>query len=140
MKFKLAEIKLTHENLCMIAKKKIPIKLSRAISQNILVFQPEATFFDIERMKLIEQYAKKNADGSYKTKDGCHVFEENKEKWDKGIKELSDEEVEIDIFIIPESILDLLEDTEKYEILTAAELIAIDFMLEKPVEEVEPKA
>lgn len=140
MKIKLAEIKSRHQALCMIGNKKLPIKLSYAISKNILILQKEAETLEKERIKLLEQYAQKDEAGKPKITDGHYELGNNEEKVNEEFKAFMNSEEEFDVYTVPVEVVDLLEDP-RYDILTPAELISIDFMLEQPqavTEEVEP--
>lgn len=137
MKIKLAEIKARHKNLCTLGNKKLPVKVSYAISKNIMKLQEEAETLEKERVKLAEQYAVKGEDGNPKVINNSYVMEENQEEFTKEYRELLDTETEIMIYTIPEDVIECMDDA-RYDVLTPAELIALDFMLEHP--EAEPKA
>lgn len=143
MKIKLAEIKNRHQALCMLGSRKFPIKLSYAIGKNILKLQEETDFIEKARVKLVEQYAEKEEDGSCKIVDGHYELGENEQKLNEEFMEFMNSEVEVAVYTVPEAILETMEDV-RYDALTPAELIALDFMLEHPqetvVEEIEPKA
>lgn len=143
MKIKLAEVRNRHQALCMIGDKKLPIKLSYAVGKNIMKFQEELESIEAARIKLVEQYAKKSEDGSFEMKDGHYDVGENEQKLKEEFTEFLNTETDIDIHTVPEGIVENMEEA-RYDALTPAELIALDFMLEEPqkntIDEAEPKA
>lgn len=143
MKIKLAEIKSRHQALCMIGNKKLPIKLSYAIGKNILKLQEEWGAIEKARIKLVEQYAEKDDNGACKMSDGRYDVGENEQKLNEEYAEFLNSETELTVYTVPEAIMETMEDV-RYDALTPAELIALDFMLEHPqetvTEETEPKA
>lgn len=142
MKIKLAEIKNRHQTLCMLGNKKLPIKLSYAVGKNILKLQEEVNSIEEARIKLVQQYAEKDENGSFKMKDGHYDVGENEQKLNKEFIEFLNTETDIDIKTVLAEIVENMEDA-RFDALTPAELIALDFMLEYPqeiAEEAEPKA
>lgn len=137
MKIKLAEVKVRYKTLCSLANKKLPVKVSYAISKNIMKLQEETETLEKERVKLAEQYAVKGEDGEPKVIDNSYVMEENQEAFAKEYQEFLDTETEVMIYTIPEDVMECMDDS-RYDVLTPAELIALDFMIEHP--EAEPKA
>lgn len=137
MKFKLAEVKVRHQTLCNLGNKKLPVKVSYAISKNIMKLQEEVETLEKERVKLAEQYAVKGEDGKPKVINNSYVMEENQEVFAKEYQEFLDTETEIMIYTIPEELIECMDD-DRYDVLTPAELVALDFMIEHP--EAEPKA
>lgn len=131
MKFKLAEIKSRHQSLCMIGNKKLPIKISYAVGKNIMELQKELESIEKARIKLVEQYAEKEEDGTCKVVDGHYELGDNEQKLNEEFMEFMNSETEITVHTVPEAILETMEDV-RYDALTPAELIAIDFMLEHP--------
>ena len=141
MKIKLAEIKSRHQSLCMIGNKKLPINISYAVGKNIMKLQEELESIEKARIKLVEQYAEKEEDGTCKVVDGHYELGDNEQKLNEEFMEFMNSETEITVHTVPEAILETVEDV-RYDALTPAELIALDFMLEHPqdiTEEVETR-
>ena len=138
MKIKLAEVKTRHRSLCLLGNKKLPIKLSYAIGKNIMKLQGEMEDIEKARINLIQQYAEKEGDGTYKVVDGHYELGDNAEKFSDEYKEFLDTEQEIDIRTVPEEVVESMDDS-RYDVLTVAEMIALEFMLEKPIEQAEPE-
>lgn len=138
MKLSLLEVKQKYTVLNNLGDKKLPVKLSYAIGRNFLRLKEEVDVIDSTVKSLLEQHAekdengipKKRENGTYEIIDETHV--------DAEYKKFLKEEVEVTIHTVPESVLEEMEDG-RYDVLTIAEIVALDFMLEKP-EEVEPKA
>lgn len=140
MKIKLVEVKNRHQALCMLGSKKLPIKLSYAVGKNILKLQEELDAIEKARIKLVEQYAEKDESGACKMQDGHYDVGDNEQKLNEEYAEFLKTETDITVYTVPEELLDTLEDA-KYDALTPAELIALDFMLEHPapVPEAKPR-
>lgn len=136
MKIKLAELKTRHQSLCVLGNKKLPIKLSYAIGKNIMKLQSEVDDIEKARINLLEQYAEKNEDGTCKKENGHYQLGDNKQAFADEYNEFLDAEQEIDIYTVPEEVVESMDDS-RYDVLTVAELIALEFMLEKPIEQVE---
>lgn len=131
MDLTLGEIRDKYKVFVAISSKKLPIKLSYAISKNLSVLEKEANLIDDNRIKLAEAYAEKNPDGTpIIDKDKCYVIDEavlpsiNKE-----ITEYYRTVTSIDICKANIKELDKLEDS-RYDALSPAEISALDFMLE----------
>ena len=135
MKIKLAEIKSRHQLLCMIGDKKLPIKISHAVGKNILKLQEELEAIEKARIKLVEQHAEKEEDGTCKIVDGHYELGDNEQKLNEEFMEFMNSEVEVAVYTVPEAILETMEDV-RYDALTPVEVIALDFMLEHPQETV----
>ncbi len=89
-----------------IINKKIPHKLFFAISQNIAAFETPAKIYMTE----IEKVDKEN-------------IEE--------MTELLGIENEIVIQTVPEKVLDIMDESSKFDALSGPEFMAIDFMIER---------
>ena len=143
MKIKLGEIKSRHQALCMVGNKNLPVKLAYAIGKNIIKLQEETENIEKTRIKLVQHYAEKDENGEFIIKDERYDVGKNGELLNKEFAELLDTETEVSIHTITEDVLELLEN-ERYDVLSPAEMIAIDFMIENPqgtvTEETEPKA
>lgn len=137
MKIKLAEVKARLQILCKLGDKKLPVKISYAISKNIMQLQEESDALEKARIQLVEQFAEKDEDGKPKVIDNAYVMNGDKEKCMKEYQEFLEMEAEIMIYTVSEEILENMDDT-RYDVLTPAELVGLDFMIEHP--EAEPKA
>lgn len=126
---KLKEVIQRNQQLNTISDKRLPVKISYAIAKNAQTLQKEAELIEKERIKLLEQYAEKDEDGNPKTDGGNYVLGDNMEKYTEEYKEYLDTDVEVDIHKFPETELDKLDDP-RYDVLTATELAALEFMLE----------
>lgn len=135
MDLTLGEIRDKYKVFVAISSKKLPIKLSYAISKNLSVLEKEANLIDDNRIKLAEAYAEKNPDGT-------PIIDENKRyvineaalpSLNKEIAEYYRTVTSIDICKANIKELDKLEDS-RYDALSPAEILALDFMLEDIIE------
>lgn len=112
-----------------LAKKRLPVKIGYAISRNLNNMDGILNSYEDARLKLIDQYAEKNEDGTMKIKDNVAVIApENSKAFSEAIDELLAIENEIDIHTIN---FDEVEkcDTDKYDSLTTADLMTLDIMI-----------
>lgn len=114
-------------------KKVLPVKLSYAISKNSIMLQNEVKFYIEERNKLVDTYVKKDDDGEPESKEGQYVFETSEDKKAFLLEQKNLEELEVELSeIIRKVNIQIIEEMgEKYDTLTAEDLLAIDFMLEE---------
>ena len=131
MDLTLGEIRDKYKVFVAISSKKLPIKLSYAISKNLSVLEKEANLIDDNRIKLAEAYA-----------EGTPIIDENKcyvineaalPSLNKEIAEYYRTVTSIDICKANIKELDKLEDS-RYDALSPAEISALDFMLEDIIE------
>ena len=133
MDLTLGEIRDKYKVFVAISSKKLPIKLSYAISKNLSVLEKEANLIDDNRIKLAEAYAEKNPDGTpIIDENKCYVINEAAlPSLNKEIAEYYRTVTSICKANIKE--LDKLEDS-RYDALSPAEISALDFMLEDIIE------
>ena len=114
------------KRLAEIAQKQLPVKASYAIAKNIGKIEAELILYNKERQKLLEQYGSRGEDSELIIGDnGSLAIEKSDIKdWNKAITELLNIESEIVIHKFP---IEALEGT----IMTASELILIDYMIEE---------
>ena len=133
MKMKLGEIRGKLEGLLKITGKTFPAKVSYAIAKNSKLLEMEYKDLEEQRMKICESYADKDEDGKAVTqeKDGnmVYVFSgKAQEQLNKEYAELLEEKIEIDIHTIDAAELDKCEKSERFDIPTAADYMAMEFM------------
>lgn len=135
MDLTLGEIRDKYKVFVVISSKKLPIKLSYAISKNLSVLEKEANLIDDNRIKLAEAYAEKNPDGTpIIDKNKCYVINEAAlPSLNKEITEYYRTITSIDICKANIKELDKLEES-RYDALSPAEISALDFMLEDIME------
>lgn len=135
MDLTLGEIRDKYKVFVVISSKKLPIKLSYAISKNLSVLEKEANLIDDNRIKLAEAYAEKNPDGTpIIDKNKCYVINEaTLPSLNKEIAEYYRTITSIDICKANIKELDKLEES-RYDALSPAEISALDFMLEDIME------
>ena len=133
MKMKLGEVKGRFAGLLKISEKTFPAKVSYAIARNLKLLEKEYKDLEEQRMKICESYADKDEDGKAITqeKDGntVYVFSgKAQEQLNKEYAELLDEEIDIDIHTVDAGELDKCEESERFDIPTAADYMAMEFM------------
>lgn len=108
-----------------ISSRKLPVKVSYAISKNISKVERELKHYNKERQKLIEEYCLKEDDGTLKITDRNYDIDpERLEDFNKEINELQEIEVEMDIHKFNIELLNSYE-------MSPGELMCIDFMIEE---------
>ena len=135
MELTLGDIRNKYQAYVAISSKKLPIKLSYAISKNLSALEKEANLIDNNRIKLAEAYAEKNPDGTPAIDENkCYVINEAAlPSLNKEIAEYYRTVISIDICKADIKELDKLEDS-RYDALSPAEISALDFMLEDATE------
>lgn len=125
-------MKLSNKKMIEFAKvdfasKKLPVKLAYALSLNIEAIRGALKVYDGQRMKLVEEYAKKDTDGKPVIEDNNFVVEDMA-KWMAAIDELLATEAEVTITTIT---LDDLEkcDSPDFDSLSVEELALMNFMI-----------
>lgn len=135
MELTLGDIRNKYQAFVAISSKRLPIKLSYAISKNLSALEKEANLIDNNRIKLAEAYAEKNPDGTPAIDENkCYVINEVAlPSLNKEIAEYYRTVTRIDICKADIKELDKLEDS-RYDALSPAEISALDFMLEDATE------
>lgn len=128
MRLTLKEILDKYQVISSITSKKLPIKLSYAISKNMVVLESEAKVIDDNRIKLAQTYAEKNEDGTPKIIDHSYVISDL-ESFNKELNEYYKSETDIEVCKIDSNELDKLDDP-RYDTLTPSEIMALQFMFE----------
>jgi hypothetical protein len=122
------EIEL-YQNLSKLAVKKLPPALSYAISKNMKTMEEDIEIIEKKRMELIETYCTKNDDGTAKTENGTYDLGENKVKFITEYEEYLNSNTELNVRKVGFTELEKTE-SDRYDVFTAEEIKAIDFMLE----------
>jgi hypothetical protein len=137
MKIKLGELKEILERLYIVQSKKFPVKISYAMSKNLKNLSDEFNSFENQRKKLCEEYANKDGMGKpivVENADGSKLYdmaEETLEEFGKELNSLCEMEVDVDISEASISELDACDKNERYDIPTAVDLRAMEFMLKE---------
>lgn len=132
MKIKLGELKEMVTGLYAIQGKKFPVKISYAIAKNVKKLAEEHADYEKQRIKLCEEFANKDNDGNPILIDGKYdIPEQNLEEFNDSVNELRDAEIDVDIHFVSFSELDKCDTNERYNIPTASDISAMEFMLEE---------
>lgn len=127
MKLTLREITNKYQALKTLIDKKMPARLSYAISRNLVTIEEETKNIDDSRIKIAETYAEKNEDGTCKI-IGNHYVISDIEAFNAEIENFYNTEIEINICVIDSYEINKLEDP-RYDVLTPSEITTLDFML-----------
>ena len=130
MKMTLIEAINRQRILVEFANKKLPYKLAYAISKNLVKLQSEVEIIEASRKNIIDTYSVKDENGESIVEDNHYKIEDGKvEEFNAEIQNLMLTETEVDITTVPESVLDL--DDSRFDALTVAQIVALDFMIEQ---------
>lgn len=93
------------------------------LNKNVSELNKVISIYEDSRQKIIEKYCDKNEEGKPLIENGCYVFKEKNEEFNKDFNDLNDIENEVEIETMT---LDELEDIK----LNNAEFNAIKFLIE----------
>ena len=131
MKIRLGGLRELTANLYPMQKRTFPVKISYAIMRNIEALEKEFSSFEEQRIELCKTYANKDSDGNPVIKDGAYdIPPDVREDFNNELKELSDEEIDIDIRMVPAKEFEKCEQADRYDIPTGEEFAVLGFMLE----------
>lgn len=128
MQMRLTDVRVRYQNLMQLSAKKLPHKMAYAIAKNLLKLETEFKLIEERRKEMIDTYAQKDEKNEPVLKGNSYDMGENAEAFEKEFKEFLDTETEVDIYMIPSEVLETLEDA-RYDVLTPAEMVALDFMI-----------
>lgn len=113
--------------------KKLPQKISYAITKNIMIFRKEYECYEREFKKLLAKYDKdieKDVDGNMvQNKDGIPVVNGGASKdFYNELNELLGIELDVNIYQISPEVFDY-EDSERYDAMSASEIIQLQSIM-----------
>lgn len=130
MKIKLGGLRELTAELYPMQKKTFPVKISYAIMRNIEALEKEFSSFEKQRIELCKTYANKDSDRNPVIKDGAYdIPDDVREDFNNELKELSDEEVDIDIRTVSAEEFEKCEQADRYDIPTGEDFAVLGFML-----------
>lgn len=114
-------------------EKKLPQKISYAITRNIMLATKEYQVYETQLNKVMNSYADnmvKDDNGNVKTNNiGIPFVEEScREDFNREIEELLNFEIEIEIYTVDESVFDY-DDNGKYDVLTVNDILFLQSIL-----------
>ena len=113
----------------MLGGKHLPVKIAFAIHKNARTIETALKAYDETRKSLIEQYAKKDAEGKPIIEDDKYTIE-NVAEMEADMADLLAEKVEVEIHKVHFDEFAKLDDS-KFDALTVSEMSILDFMIEK---------
>lgn len=128
------EIIANMSSLEQLKMKKLPPRLSMAISVNLKELEKWNDQLEEQRINLLEQYSEKDEAGNpvMDVRDGRKVYRVSEEETRRFAGEYNDlletDIPEVKIMTVAGDILDRLEDP-RYDVLTVAQIAAMEFML-----------
>lgn len=121
------------------ATKKLPQKISYAITKNIMLLRGDYECYDKELKKLFEIYDDKmikdeKGNVKYNQYQIPLIQKEYSEDFDKDLTELLNIKIEIDLYTVDDSVFDY-DDSDKYDCLSPLEIIRLQEIICKHEEE-----
>lgn len=138
MKMTLKKVMEHFNGLNAVGNGAYPISLSYAVSYNLEVLSKELKKYDQARIKLCEQYANKEEDGTpMKITENVNgtaqsvynISDENRKLLEKDMDELLETEVDLDIRTVKMDVLSRCEENARYDIPSVATVNQLMFML-----------
>jgi hypothetical protein len=140
MKIKVMDVIVKAAQLNAIAGKKMPIRMSYAVSKNREIFSKEVDKYETERIKLCEAYADRDADGkpviAEREENGQKLSEyifskENRAELEKALADFRGMDVHLAIQKISMKDLEKIDESDRFDALSPNELEALYFMIEE---------
>ena len=129
MKMTLIDVIKRQAFLASLVKKKLPYKLSYAISKNIKKLEDEIKIIEEGRIALLEEYAVKDENNKPVITDNRYELGDMLEKYTEEYKKYMDTDTDVEIYVVHFSVLEY--DDSRLDVLTVEEIVNIDFMLEQ---------
>ena len=128
MKIKNSQMVAFMNGIMKIQEKSLPIKIGYAIRKNLKMMDPLATAYEEERIRILDNYAKKDVSGNYLIKDNSYVID-NLQEYDCEMQELLEIENDLDLHTVPYSELEKC-DLDKFDALSVQDLSVLEIMME----------
>ena len=124
------ELMNNHNLLVSLSGKKLPVRLSFAITVNIETMEKRVRQLDAMRLKLLASYANKDAAGEPVIKDGNYSLDEDAlAQFQKEYGDLMQEQNDVPIKTITRDVIEAVDASDRYDALTPAEIIGMRFMI-----------
>ena len=114
--------------------KKLPQKISYAITKNIMIISNEYACYEATLNKIFDKYKDdmiKDDDGNVKYyKNGLPIVNKKScDEYDNDLLELFEVEVNIDLYHIPKSTFDYSDESGKYDAMSAQDIMILQSIL-----------
>ena len=134
MKIKNIDLISINQILNTYAEKKLPQKISFAITKNMMILSKDLEVYFKSLQKILDEYKefyKKNQNGeTVNLPIGVpEVDEGHMEEYIKELDELLGIEIEIELYTIDESVFDYDDTSGRYDVLTASDIIQLQNIL-----------
>ena len=94
---------------------------------NLTILQEEYRLIEESRVNILKNYAEKDEKGNPIIENGCYQLGDSQSDFNKEYQDYLETDIDIETYQIEESELDKLDDG-RYDILTASELLGIEFL------------
>ncbi len=140
MKMKVMDVIIKAAQLNALASKRLPIRISYAISKTKEALSKEVDRYETERIKLCETYADRDTDGkpviAEREEDGQkraeYIFsKENRAELEKALAEFRETEIDIPVQKITMDELGKVDSSERFDALSPNELESLYFMIDE---------
>lgn len=113
--------------------KKLPQKISYAITRNMMIVTKEYQVYERQLRKIFDDYAEymvKDDDGKVRMNDNLIpvVDESVREEFNQQISDLLNIEIDVDIYHIDFDVFDYA-DSERYDAMSAQDIMSLQFIL-----------
>lgn len=125
---KIKNLELINFANTLLGDKRLPVRISYAIHKNAAAIEPALKAYEEVRKKILEQYAKKDAEGNPLIEEGKYTIE-NIVEFNADIDELNAEMTEVEIHKVSITEFEKLDDP-KFDALTVSEMAILNFMIE----------
>lgn len=130
-KLTLAEVNSLFPALSVLTKKKLPVRISYALSRNVERLKSEYELYEKGRLELVNKYCEKDEQGQPIIEGNHFKFEgTNMQEFNNEFQEYLTTEIDFNVYKVDESELFKLED-ERYDVLTGEELGVLQFIIKE---------
>lgn len=107
---------------------KIPLKLYTAVKINMEELRKPAETYTTLQADILNRYAKKDENGKPTLEDGEYAIDD-REDYANEMKELLEVEIELPLQVVPQSLFERMDESDKFGALSGEEYTALSFML-----------
>ena len=136
MKIKYADIEGRYQSLINAGSLRLPRVCRTAIARTMASLETEMRIYQQQKEEILQQYAKKDDKGEAVTKvldNGLIQYDiapEHMQELSRDLTELNNVEINVSVHKFPSSALDICDESERYDIPTAAQEAALTWIME----------
>lgn len=128
MNMKLSEVIFRQRVLSKLTELKLPFKLGHAISKNLIKLQEEVKIIEEMRINILKEYAVKDENGEPVINDGQYDLGDKANEFAEEYQTYLDAPTEVEILKVSTDAFET--DDSRFDVLTVAQIAALDFMIE----------